>query len=190
MSTKIIKALVALLFLEIIAFASNSYAIDYNNTSEIQILLRNTENQLNITTATLKSLQDNCASLSHEVNNLKKDLAIEKQQNDRLEKEITELKQETVQNNKQIQSNMNSMVNKIAQQTTKAINTATYKENAKTANNGPVGSGEFYEYKVQEGATLHTIAKAYHVNVDSIRKANNLKNSTIRTGQTLYIPKK
>lgn len=191
MFTKIIKSLLSLLlFLGYIGSASNLSAVDYNNTAEIQILLRNTENQLNITTAALRSLQDNYASLSCDVSNLKRDFAIEKQQNDRLEQEVTALKQQIVQNNKQIQSNMDTMVNKIAQQTTKAINTAEYKKNPKTNSNGPVGSGEFYEYTVQAGATLHTIAKAYHVDVESIRKANKLKNNTIRAGQVLYIPKK
>jgi LysM repeat protein len=50
--------------------------------------------------------------------------------------------------------------------------------------------GKFYEYKVQPGATLIAIAKAYKVTVSEIKQANNLKSDRIRVGQTLYIPKK
>jgi len=51
-------------------------------------------------------------------------------------------------------------------------------------------NGEYYEYKVQTGATLAAIAKAYHVRISDIKKANNLKSDFIRVGQKLYIPKK
>jgi len=52
-------------------------------------------------------------------------------------------------------------------------------------------SEEYYEYVVQKGATLSAIAKAYKVSMDDIRRANKLsRNSSLRVGQKLLIPKK
>jgi LysM repeat protein len=45
-----------------------------------------------------------------------------------------------------------------------------------------------YEHVVQQGETLSQIAKAYKVSASAIMKANNLKSSTIRVGQKLFIP--
>src|SRR5690606_30615560 len=46
----------------------------------------------------------------------------------------------------------------------------------------------FTEYIVSQGETLYTIAKRFQVSVESILGFNNLKNKTIRAGQTLRIP--
>ncbi|MBR2427142.1 MAG: LysM peptidoglycan-binding domain-containing protein [Lentisphaeria bacterium] len=45
-------------------------------------------------------------------------------------------------------------------------------------------------YVVQKGATLSAIAKAYHVSVQSIKRANNMKDDNLRIGQKLKIPVK
>lgn len=51
----------------------------------------------------------------------------------------------------------------------------------------PVASG--YEHVVQRGETLSEIASAYHVSVEAIVRANNLKNpDDIKIGQTLFVP--
>lgn len=42
-------------------------------------------------------------------------------------------------------------------------------------------------YKVKKGDVLGKIASKYHVTVKNIQKWNNLKSTTIRVGQTLYI---
>lgn len=44
------------------------------------------------------------------------------------------------------------------------------------------------EYKVQPGDSLYELAKEYDVSVNAIKKANNLKDSTIVVGQKLIIP--
>jgi murein DD-endopeptidase MepM/ murein hydrolase activator NlpD len=44
------------------------------------------------------------------------------------------------------------------------------------------------EYEVMGGDTLAALSKKFDVSVDSIRWANNLKNDTIKPGQTLKIP--
>lgn len=46
-----------------------------------------------------------------------------------------------------------------------------------------------YEHVVESGQTLSAIAEAYKVSSSAIKKANNLKSSTLRVGQKLFIPK-
>jgi len=43
-------------------------------------------------------------------------------------------------------------------------------------------------HKVKKGDTLYGLARKYGTSVSKIRKANNLKGSTIQTGRTLIIP--
>jgi murein DD-endopeptidase MepM/ murein hydrolase activator NlpD len=43
-------------------------------------------------------------------------------------------------------------------------------------------------YKVQQGDTLSTIAKAFGVSVDALKKTNSLSTDLIRDGQVLTIP--
>lgn len=43
-------------------------------------------------------------------------------------------------------------------------------------------------YAVQSGDSLSEIAQRYHTNIESIAKANKLRNSVIKIGQTLMIP--
>lgn len=54
---------------------------------------------------------------------------------------------------------------------------------------------EGFEHTVEPGQSLWAIAKAYqdagvNVTVEDIRRANNLKDNTLRAGQKLFIPKK
>jgi peptidoglycan lytic transglycosylase D len=53
---------------------------------------------------------------------------------------------------------------------------------------GHSGSGNSLSYRVKRGDSLGRISNRYNVSVASIRKANRLKGSTIRVGQTLTIP--
>jgi LysM repeat protein len=45
-------------------------------------------------------------------------------------------------------------------------------------------------FEVPKGATLSAIAKAYNVSVQSIKRANNMKDNNLRVGQKLKIPVK
>ena len=83
------------------------------------------------------------------------------------------------------QEELNKLVNVIAEQTTKVIND-TVAANVSI----PAGAGPFVKYTVESGDSLNTIAKAHKVKIDEIRKANRMKNDSIRAGQVLYIPKK
>lgn len=161
---------------------------DRNSQVQIMTILKNNEDKLNTLNERVKYLQDTYSGLYQEINSLKQSLAIEKQNNARLDREIAALKQQMSADKAQMQKSLNSAVDKIAQETSKAVNAAV-KTSKPVASSQDFSSGRFYKYKVQEGATLNTIAKAYKVSVDSIKKANNLKDNTISTGQILLIPK-
>lgn len=60
--------------------------------------------------------------------------------------------------------------------------------NSKTPGaSGSSSSSKRVTYKVKSGDSLGKIASRYHVTVAQIQKWNNLKSTTIRPGQTLYI---
>ena len=155
-------------------------------------LLHENEKQLTLLSSRVKYLMVNHASLTQDLKKQKQILISEQQNNRQLKREISLLKQQLLDDRKQVQKSLNNMVDRIADETTKTINTAL-KSSKKTnysssSRKGPVGSGEFVEYKVQAGATLSAIAKAYNVSISSIRKANKLNNDIIRIGQIIYIP--
>ena len=165
-----------------------------NNQVKILTLLQNNEKQLQTLLARVEYLQDNYAVLVNHINDLKTEVAREKQKNSNLQNEINSIKTQMNADRKQVQKSLDNVVDKVAQETTKAINSAvktTNTQQIKSTNsqNEPSASGEFHEYKVQPGATLSAIAKAYDVSVSSIRSANNLRGDMIRAGQILYIPK-
>jgi LysM repeat protein len=113
--------------------------------------------------------------------NLDKERNARTDQNNRLLNEIVKKTTALINaNNAQI----NKMLNKLQQNSSF---TNTKPSSASLPGNM---QGKFYEYKVQPGATLIAIAKAYKVTVSEIKQANNLKSDRIRVGQTLYIPKK
>lgn len=94
------------------------------------------------------------------------------------------------------QNEMDKLLQSVAKETADAINTMRTQSRRQTtptrtkSTSGPAMPGEFYEYTVEQGATLSVIARAYKVSVADIKKANRLKSDIIRVGQKLYIPKK
>ena len=174
--------------------AANNSNTSRNYQVQILTLLRDNEKQLTTLSSRVKYLMDNSAAITQQMKQLKQSLAIEKQNNLQLKREVSTLKQQLSTNRKQIQKSLDNVIDKVANETTKAINAAVKNTNKtnrhETKNSGPAGTGEFIEYKVQFGATLSAIAKAYNVSVSSIRKANKLNGDFIRIGQILYIPKR
>jgi membrane-bound lytic murein transglycosylase D len=47
----------------------------------------------------------------------------------------------------------------------------------------------YLKYKIKRGETLSQIAKKFHISLSTLKKFNNLKDSFVREGQTLLIPK-
>ena len=115
---------------------------------------------------------------------VKRNQALE-QSNQELIKEIIALNKKIEDDKAARQEELNKLVNVIAEQTTKVIND-TVAANVSV----PAGAGPFVKYTVEAGDSLNTIAKSHKVKTDEIRKANRMKNDTIRAGQVLYIPKK
>ncbi len=184
-----------LLYIALINYSIPSFSTTRNYQVQVMTLLKDNEKQLTILSARVKNLMDNYATVSQEIIKLKQALSEEQQKNVQLRSEISSLRQQFSSQTKQIQKNMDKMVNQVATETSKAIssaikNNSNYKRKSKTTHEGPIGTGEFLKYKVQAGATLSAIAKAYGVSVNSIRKANGLKNDFIKIDQILYIPKK
>ncbi|MCP4177409.1 MAG: LysM peptidoglycan-binding domain-containing protein [bacterium] len=161
-----------------------------NYQVQILTLLKNNETKLNTLTERFNYLQDNYVTLNQNIRNLNSKLESEQQKNRQLKNEITILKQQINKDRKYMQTSLNSAVDKIAKETSKAINSRAYNSQSTYRKKQNVNTNNFYQYKVQPGATLSAIAKAYKVSVNSIRKANKLDNDMIRVGQTLYIPKK
>ena len=183
-----------LIFLLLIILSIPSFATTRNYQVQIMTLLKDNQKQLTILSARVKDMMDDYATLSQQVTQLKQSLATEQQKNIQLKSEISSLKEQFSTQTKQIQKNMNQMVDQVANETSKAINSAI-KNNSnyvkqETTNKGPIGTGDFIKYKVQPGATLSAIAQAYGVSVNSIRKANGLNSDFIKIDQILYIPKK
>ncbi|MEI8246459.1 MAG: LysM peptidoglycan-binding domain-containing protein, partial [Lentisphaerota bacterium] len=115
---------------------------------------------------------------------VKRNQALE-QSNQELIRQILELNKKIEDDKAARQEEMNKLVNVIAEQTTKVINDTV------AANTSiPAGAGPFVKYPVESGDSLNIIAKAHKVKIDEIRKANRMKNDSIRAGQVLYIPKK
>lgn len=163
---------------------------DRNAQVQIMTILSNNENKLNTLNERVKYVQDNYSGLYQEINSLKQSLAIEKQKNDKFERDLAALRQQMNADKIQMQKSLDGAIDKIAQETSKVVNAAVKTQPAPAASTAQdFSSGKFYQYKVQQGATLTTIAKAYKVSVDSIKKANNLKDDNIYSDQILLIPK-
>jgi len=154
--------------------------------------MKNNEENMNLLYMRVKNLQEQQDKYTYEISSLQKTLAAEKSNNQNLQQQIATLKQEMSQLAQTMNQNLNKVVEQVANETSKAINkvAASKSESSAPAGGPPYGSGQFYTYKVQAGATLSAIAKAYNVSVDSIKKANALKDDNIRVDQTLFVPKK
>ncbi|WET05980.1 LysM peptidoglycan-binding domain-containing protein [Lentisphaerota bacterium ZTH] len=167
--------------------------INSNRETVRTIEQRNAETQRQ-----MAGLQDNYAVVVDKLNSLQRQINYVYKQNQEQAEQISTLQQALAQEQQQRQAAMNKVINTVAEQTSQAMSKAARPAAQKAASTaspagegqGPVGSGEFYKYKVQPGATLSAIARAYKVSVDDIQRANRLKSSMIRVGQVLYIPKK
>lgn len=169
-------------------FTAGSFALD-NYQVQLMTVVKNNEATVNSLSQQMALLQDRCSSLELQISQLKQTLAAERQNSSQVQNDMVALRQQLGEDKAQIQKSLNTAVDKIANETSKAVSNAVKSSKIATAASVTAVTGKFYTYKVQEGATLTTIAKAYKVSVESIKKANKLKNNTLSTGQVLYIPK-
>ena len=166
------------------------------NDPVIQRTLNQHDEQIAKLTFKFNQLKESNKTCVTYINKLNKQVALLNRKTLSLEqanKQLTlQLENEKIARRKEI----DTMLKEIAKETAAALNSRRTppppprKTTTSTKSNGPAMAGEFYEYTVEQGATLSVIARAYKVSVSDIKKANRLKNDRIRVGQKLYIPKK
>jgi hypothetical protein len=81
------------------------------------------------------------------------------------------------------------IVNKVANIVGSSSGGGTSSGHSSSGHSSAGSSQTGYEHVVEPGQSLSAIAAAYKVSMTSIKKANNLKSSTLRVGQKLFIPK-
>ncbi|MBN2640889.1 MAG: LysM peptidoglycan-binding domain-containing protein [Victivallales bacterium] len=154
--------------------------------------------QLKRVNAFLVQVQENQTTLVDHITSLNKIIAELQRENSMLKNRLETLETAIAEETKARQAAMDRFATEVARQTAnvKASATASPTPAATPAASNsssdtvPVGSGEFYEYIVERGATLSAISKAYGVSIKDIVDANRLKNHNIFAGQKLYIPVK
>lgn len=117
---------------------------------------------------------------TREIENLRSEIAALRAENENLRKAQAEMRRQVVD---EISKKMAALVSKTGARTSPAP--------AKPLNEKPPRPSvpqTGYEHVVAEGQSLWVIAQNYGVTVDSIRKANSLKNNNLKVGQKLFIP--
>ena len=195
---KSIITIIILFFLfPLVLFSADNLNFSKNQQVKIISILKDNEQQLNLLTARVRDLIDNYSLAVQSINKLNSSLKIEKNRTILLERKISILQQQVLDDRKQVKKSIDDIVDKVAVETSKSINTAIKKvqytnrvKTSKSIKSTNVDNDRYTEYKVQPGATLSAISKAYRVSVSSIRKANNLSGDFIKIGQVLRIPNK
>ncbi|HCE44723.1 MAG TPA: hypothetical protein DET40_14370 [Lentisphaeria bacterium] len=140
--------------------------------------------QLNQLSATVVSLTNTNNEVIKVVNDLNQKIATLEQRNAALEKSLAAMQQQLANQRQETQASISKMIEQVSKEVSKAS------VSAPSSGGGPVGTGEFFEHKVESGQTLGAIAKAYNVSVQDIMSANRMKDTNLRIGQTIYVPKK
>lgn len=147
------------------------------------------EEQLTRMSNSIRQTQEQYSTNMQQISALQGQIASLNQQIQALDNEVESLKQQVALERQARQEDMDRLLQQVAKETAAAIRSSTSSSGG-SRSSGPATAGEFYEYTVESGATLSAIAKAYKVSVDSIRKANRMKDDNLRVGQKLFIPKK
>lgn len=143
----------------------------------------------------MNNLQGEYSSVVDRLNRLQNRLNGNQRKNQVMEKEIQTLKKEIVNERQARKDDINKLLDQFSKQTADAFNkiakmqSESMTQQAAPKGSGPAGKGDFYVHTVDKGQTLSAIAAAYKVRVKDILRANRMKNTMIRVGQKLYIPK-
>jgi LysM repeat protein len=146
------------------------------------------EEQMTRMSNSIRQTQEQHSANLQQISSLQGQIATLNQRIQSLGNEVESLKQQVATERQARQADMDRLLGQVAKETAAAIRSATPPSGSRSS--GPATAGEFYEYTVESGATLSAIAKAYGVSVDSIRKANRMKDDNLRVGQKLFVPKK
>lgn len=123
-------------------------------------------------------LQEENASLETNIASLKREMTSLSAKNDELSKKLAALEKQIAADAKRNEEQLTNILNQLKRIADAPAATTT------------TGDETYVEYVVQSGATLSAIARAYNVSMEDIKKANNMKNDSLRAGQTLKIPMK
>ena len=135
------------------------------------------------TAAQLRAVQDENAQLETRVIELERKLASLQETNQKLLNEVAAVKRQAAADADAREAQMKAILSKLDKLAAAPAPTTVVPT--------PVSTADDYDiYEVQEGATLYVIAQAYHVTVQDIKKANNLKSDVLQIGQKLKIPRK
>ena len=150
-----------------VATTTQQMSMEFRQLSEQMSELRRNQQEQDMRLNRMESQLASGGRTQSEITALQRDVQIIRAERETLKKEIT--------------TDLAARIEKIAVRT-----------NASTANTRPAQSNQSrtgYEHKVEKGQTLSEIARGYGKSIDSIMKANNLKDaSSLRIGQVLFIP--
>jgi LysM repeat protein len=163
---------------------NNSSRDDYYARKQYD-LVKGQEQQAAQLSATVASLSANNAEIIRYINDINQKIAALQQNDTNIQGSLNSLRQDIDTTKKTWKNSNEKMIEQISSEINNAARSA-----AAAPSQGPAGSGEFYEHKVETGSTLNAIAKAYRVSISEIKAANKMNNDLIRVGQILYIPKK
>lgn len=152
----------------------------------------NLQNDVALLKRQMAAIRNSNAAVAREISSLKSQVNYVNEQNQLQNKNITALNQALKSERAQRQAAMDKVVETVADQTAKTVNSMARRTQAPAAavSSGGLQAGAYYKHKVESGQTLSAIARAYKVSVKDIKQANNLKSDIIRVGQVLHIPKK
>ena len=152
----------------------------------------NLQNDVALLKRQMVAIRKNNAEAARQISSLQTQVSYVNEQNQLQNKNIVALNQALKSERTQRQAAMDKVVETVADQTAKTVNSITQRTPppATTNSSGSLQAGAYYKHKVESGQTLSAIARAYKVSVKDIKQANNLKSDIIRVGQVLHIPKK
>ncbi len=142
----------------------------------------------------VNALQDKFSMTVEQVKDLQQKVQILNRQNHELDSRVAAMQSALEQEKRSRRESEQKIIDTVTDQIVKTVNAAAKAapptQSSRDDGGIPAGPGSFYKYEVQAGATLSAIARAAHVSVEEIKRANRLDSDIIRVGQILYIPKK
>ena len=133
--------------------------------------------------------QQQINALEYKLKSLNSQISSLKSENQQLRTELSDLKENQKAMLKEVRQAVEAAVSDLAKNTETQINKIVEQQNKISTQNNATDDN-YVNYKVQPGATLSAIAKAYKCSVSEIKKLNKLKTNKIFVGQKLKIPVK
>jgi len=149
------------------------------------------QNDVAVLKRQITNAKHNNAHILKKISSLQSQVNYVNDANQQQNKTISALHQQIAKERAERQMALDKVVETVADQTTKAVNTIAKQRQPKPSlASKTMPAGAYYKHKVESGQTLSAIARAYKVSVKDIKQANRLKSNIIRIGQILHIPKK